>query len=375
MRKIKQEEFIVLLDSIEFGGSEHNLLKFLSYLDFNYCNYSMLLSDSPPKQIIDHLTSKNKKYTHLKPGNKINFLLGHFRFFIFNFLLKKNSKFVIWSHHLDSNRWLQFFLAIFKKKFIIMEQLLPSDLRFSKNSRLTIPLKRFIVNKAKFAIVCADSQVINYKTWFKCENVVVIPNARDINEINNLVKYYKRTKINKHERTLNILTLGRLTDQKNHRDIIHALSLIDNTNIKLYIVGDGPNMLILKEYVSELGLYQNVLFEGHQEDPFKYLAIADIFILNSLYEGLPGALIEAMAASLPCITTDIPGNRDLIIDKKTGITVPVNSPENIAKAIEWIINNKSQSDQIAINAFNYVEQYYDYKVQQKKWQEIIQSLK
>jgi len=96
--------------------------------------------------------------------------------------------------------------------------------------------------------------------------------------------------------------------------------------------------------------------------------------LPSLAEGLPGALIEAMAAGLPCIATDIPGNRELVRDGKTGSLVPVGSPEALEHAIRIMLTDRPFAEHCAQAAYDLVAREYDEEVEKREWQRLFSHL-
>jgi hypothetical protein len=100
---------------------------------------------------------------------------------------------IIWCHHLDSNRWIQLTAAIRKSKFIIVEQLLPSEYKQLSNSKLTIPIKKFVSSRSAKNVICAYSQFDKYCKIFKTNNVEIIPNTRNVKQIQKLVNYFKQT--------------------------------------------------------------------------------------------------------------------------------------------------------------------------------------
>jgi glycosyltransferase involved in cell wall biosynthesis len=101
----------------------------------------------------------------------------------------------------------------------------------------------------------------------------------------------------------------------------------------LTIVGDGPSRNELHELSRKLALGDNILFLGERNDVPKLMALADLFVLSSLQEGLSLTLLEAMASGLAVVATDVGGNRELVAPGQTGVLVPSQSPERLAAAI------------------------------------------
>jgi glycosyltransferase involved in cell wall biosynthesis len=114
---------------------------------------------------------------------------------------------------------------------------------------------------------------------------------------------------------------------------------------------------------------------GHQTDPIRFLAAADAFVLPSLTEGLPGALVEAMAAGLPCVTTDIPGNRELVRDEETGLLVPPQDPTALARALGRILDDPSLAARVAKAGQALVFKEYDESSERSAWQDLFARLR
>jgi len=153
-----------------------------------------------------------------------------------------------------------------------------------------------------------------------------------------------------------ILTVARLSEQKGHRDLIQAAAKVPRA-IFLF-AGDGPLLSELQQQVKHTGLSDRVRFLGHREDVPDLLAISDLFVLPSLYEGMPLSILEAMAAHVPVIATDIPGNNELIAPDKTGTLTPAQSPDALAEAINGVLNDPITARRMTDEAYEAVCQHH-----------------
>ena len=141
---------------------------------------------------------------------------------------------------------------------------------------------------------------------------------------------------------------------------------------KIILVGDGEIKSQLLRQAHESNV--NIIITGFVKNPIQWLARADLFVFSSLTEGLPGALIEAMAVHVPCIATDIPGNNELILNEKTGLLVNTRSPDQLAIAIERLIDDKNLCKQLSENAFKHVLDNYDYNIEKQLWLQLFNEL-
>jgi glycosyltransferase involved in cell wall biosynthesis len=128
-----------------------------------------------------------------------------------------------------------------------------------------------------------------------------------------------------------VLYLGRLEGRKGLDILLKAWQM--KSPGALWIVGEGPEREKLKALAADLNL-SNVHFYAQTKSPLEFYQAADLFVLPSLREGLPGALLEAMSCGLPCIATQIGGVIDVMEDHKQGLLVPAASVPDLADAIE-----------------------------------------
>ena len=137
-----------------------------------------------------------------------------------------------------------------------------------------------------------------------------------------------------------LVTMGRLTQQKNHRMLIDAFACMHNTypEYKLQIYGFGDLQEQIADHIREKGLQDCVFLMGAHNDVLTRIQDAEGFVLSSDFEGMPNALMEAMAMGLPCISTDCPcgGPRYLIRHGENGLLVPVGDAQAMAAAMEQL---------------------------------------
>lgn len=131
------------------------------------------------------------------------------------------------------------------------------------------------------------------------------------------------------------LAVGRLIWDKGFDVLIRAFYQVRKVrNTRLVILGEGEQRGYLESLVQEYGLHEFVWMPGFEPNPFKYMRRADVFVLSSRREGLPNALIQAMACGCPVVSTDCPSGPDEILDGgEYGELVPVDNVEALAEAI------------------------------------------
>ena len=135
-----------------------------------------------------------------------------------------------------------------------------------------------------------------------------------------------------------ITSVGELIPRKNHQIIIKALTKIENENIHYAIVGQGDLLSELQAIVQAYGVTDRVHFLGYRKDVAEIYKVSDIFCLPSIQEGLPVALMEAMASGLPCITSRIRGSVDLI-NENSGFLVETYDVDGFVRALLELFGN------------------------------------
>jgi glycosyltransferase involved in cell wall biosynthesis len=137
-------------------------------------------------------------------------------------------------------------------------------------------------------------------------------------------------------------TVGRLAEQKGQIDLIRALPLLraDIPELLCLIAGDGPLREPLAAEARRLGVADRLHLLGHRTDIPNVLAALDLFVLPSLWEGLPQALLEAMAMSLPVLAARGVGADDLVIDEENGLLIPPRDPAAIAAAVRRLLRDR-----------------------------------
>ena len=140
-----------------------------------------------------------------------------------------------------------------------------------------------------------------------------------------------------------MLFVGRLAAQKRVDVLLNGLDLLRHArpNVQTLIVGDGPLGGRLVEMAKGLDLLDDgrVRFLGHREDVPRLLALADLLVLPSEYEGLPNVVLEAMRFRKPVVATRAPGTTEVVEDEGTGLLVPVGDPALLARAIMRVIDD------------------------------------
>jgi glycosyltransferase involved in cell wall biosynthesis len=149
-----------------------------------------------------------------------------------------------------------------------------------------------------------------------------------------------------------ILTVGRLIPQKNHDLLIRAFAgARSQVPCRLAIIGEGPLLDPLRDLAAALGVADDVLFLGWQDNPFVYMKHAALFTLSSNHEGFPNVLVEAMACGTPIVSTDCPSGPSEILDAgRAGVLVPTGDQEALTGAMVRLLSDRTLRGELAERA-------------------------
>lgn len=174
-----------------------------------------------------------------------------------------------------------------------------------------------------------------------------------------------------------IVSVGRLENQKNYPLLINAFSVIANEykNYNLIIYGDGTDKDSLIKLVEEKKLINRVQFAGKVNNVQDKIFDASMYILSSNYEGMPNALIEAMILGLPVISTNCPcgGPNELIVNNKNGILTEVNNIDEMVDAMRKILDNNNFANELSYEARKIINKVSP-EIINKQWEEFFKNV-
>lgn len=218
--------------------------------------------------------------------------------------------------------------------------------------RLLKWIERFVALRAKQVIVPSRYLKIIVSNWgVPKEHITVIPNGFRNFEVGGR-KQVLRGMVKARGKI--IISAGRLVPWKGFEGLIKAVPGLCRSfpDLKLLIAGDGPDMERLESLSKRLNVSLHVVFLGQlsQDVLFSYIKLADLFVLNTDYEGFSHQLLEVMAVGTPIVTTSVGGNPELIEHRKSGILVKRNNIEELGAAITDVLTDKRLREQLVRGA-------------------------
>ena len=351
---------IFFCPSIEEGGVEKNLI--------NICN------GFQKKHKISLITAnKNKKKFFEK---KINFISPKTDFFNNKsriiksiyciYLLLKNYKKKNIIVSFQSNILAIIMSKILNYKVIIRSNQSPNN--YAKNI-IKRSVMSFFYKKADKIIVNSNEFKNEFKKFFNLQSV---PIYNLIEKTSNLKKLSKKPIYNNFfsnsKKIINILSVGRLVPQKNQITILKALNLIKNKKkFKFYLIGKGSEYYNLQKFINENKLNNHIKILNFKDNIYPYYKKADVFVLSSLYEGLPNTLIEALTFGLPIISTNCKtGPKEILNKEKYGKLFKIKDHTTLSKLI---LKSKKQKKKKYVH-----DERFEFKKNLKKYENIIASL-
>lgn len=221
-------------------------------------------------------------------------------------------------------------------------------------------------------LVYVSSQVYHYyiDNQLSPENrSLVIPNGIDLTQFQPDHRRERlRNQYHLSPETLLITYVGRFSDQKGLDVLLKGLALLKSAcdiPFNVWLIGSGPIEEELRILTAELELQEKVHFLGTRQSVADYLFASDCFVLPSNWEAMSIALLEAMAAGLPCVVTNVGDNANLVEDGTHGFIIPTNSPAHLAEALQRLLEDKALREKMGANAFQKARAFSEIKMAEK----------
>lgn len=220
-----------------------------------------------------------------------------------------------------------------------------------RNNPKTNPNSKKMRLMRNISIICADKCIVQNKKQLEYFPKFIQKKSKVF--FNPISPEYISIEKNYQDKIENLVAVGRLVEQKDYFTMIDSVEILlkSNKNINLSIYGEGPLFNDLKKYIKSKNLTNSVVLQGRVSNIKEIILEKDMYILSSKWEGMPNALMEAMCAGLPCISTNCEtGPSDLINNGINGYLVPVGDSVALADLIIEMIENPSVAIELGKNA-------------------------
>ena len=360
-----QKKLIIFIPSIEGGGVEKNLFIISNYLKDKINNISVISISNKYKNKF------NNKIKFISPkadfwnsiGRRKKFFVGLFLLF-FEILKDRNT--LVFSF--QGNVYCTLLCKLLGIKVIVRSNSAPDGWAQNRFKNLIF---KFVLRSADKIIVNSFEFKKKFKTKFKI-HAECIYNPLDKREI--IKKSKIKSKIKFDSKKLKLINIGRYTDQKDQLTLLKAVNRIkDKIRFTLLLVGRGVEKKNLVKYIHENNLSKQVKLLDFQNNPFNLIKSSDVFILSSLYEGLPNVLLETQVLKKFIISSNCPtGPREILLNGKAGFLFNVGNYLELSNLILYYSKNKkSLSKKISIGYKNLNR--FDYDLNMKKYYNLVKK--
>jgi glycosyltransferase involved in cell wall biosynthesis len=339
---------IIFNPSVEGGGVEKNLFIISNYLCRKINNVRLISSNYQKNKFSNKLKIINSKI--FQPKSRLGRYLVCIPLLIREII--KNKNVIVFSF--QANLYATIICFLLSIPIVIRANSSPTSWANNLIKRFVYKIfykypKKIIVNSYDFKKQMKSILSLNSICIYNPLNKNFIKRqARKKNSLN----FYKKT-------NLKIISNGRLTDQKNHILILKALKKIKKqVNFKLIILGQGENKNKLIDFINKNHLKKNVKIINYRKNPYSYLLKANLFVLSSVYEGLPNVLLEAMVLKKFIISSNCPtGPSEILRNGKYGLLYNSNQTLDLSRKIIFFYKNRNFCKKKTVQAYNALDRF------------------
>ncbi len=352
MNKIKILEMEI---SKGWGGQEKRTVRLINNMDKN--RFDLFYAVQPDSKLYENRSNIEAKVIPLKMKQSYDIKA------IFHLckIVKKYNIDII-STHSGKDAWLGSIVGKITNTKVV------------RTRHLQTPINSTVSYNLSNKVVAVSKQVENYlkEKGVKKDKLTTIYTGVDTEKFkpgNGILK----KELNLDENSIIIGIVAVLRNAKRHKDLLEAVSRIDD-NIHLVIVGDGPQEQNIKKIILEKNISDRVTMLGHREDVEKILPDFDIFVLPSNMEALGTSILEASSCGVPCIGSRVGGIPECIIDNKTGFLFENQNIDDLKTKLNILIKDKNKREEFAKSARELVLKNFSVSSMVKNTQQLYESL-
>jgi len=359
-----------LVHTFGFGGLENMVTNLVNYIDPNRFE-STIISFTPLKPLNTRVDLNRVQVISLNKKGGNNPVLVY----KICLMLKKIGADIVQTHN-----WGTALEGILGAKLARIPGIVHAERGTIENKKCNIVLQRFLWGFADQVLSVSEAhrKKVTNIIGFPHEQIKAIVNGVDTERFfpNPEIKEEIRKKLGLKKGSFCIGTVGSLRPVKNQSLLVHACKPIlpRFDQIEVLIVGEGPLKSQLIQEVKTLGLSEKIHFAGGRPNIPEILNALDIFVLPSRSEGMPNAVLEAMACGVPAIATSVGGTAEIIEDGKNGILIASEDELHLTRALTELIQNHEKRHTIGIEGRGRVLSHFSLKKMVSEYQVLYESL-
>ncbi|TAE57884.1 MAG: glycosyltransferase family 1 protein [Nostocales cyanobacterium] len=347
---MKKLRILLIIDDATLGGGQMHVLLLAKYLDKS--QFEVSIATESQGWLVDAALALNIQIYPLNISNKLT--LQSFK--NVQKLLTENRFDIIHTHGGTAGFWGRLLGKIFSKSSKIihtyhgLHYLNQNNIKskiFILIDQMLLPITDQIICVCQADYISGlGANVVNNN------NCTIIYNGIEIDKFSGSLNQQKARKIFNIEHDKIVFgNVARLHQQKGHQILLQAFAKVvkSDQNTQLLIVGDGKLKEELIKLAQELGIKNNIKFLGSRSDIYEFLSAIDIFVLPSLWEGQPIALLEALAMGKPCIASHVNGIPEIINHGINGYLVNPNDVNNLYDLMTSLMLDKQKCEQFSVN--------------------------
>jgi glycosyltransferase involved in cell wall biosynthesis len=355
------------MPSIEGGGVEKNLFIISNYLASKLKGVTLITTSRKFNNFFRKIRIINPKSNFWDNFNRRTKYIVCL--IILMKLIFRNKNYVVFAF--QANLYCTIICKLFGIKIIIRSNSSPSG--WSKGI-----VKQLMY---KYLLKLTDNIIVNsfdfqkeFKKKFSVKSICIYNPLNKTEVILKSKKYLNFPFFKNKDHQLNIINVARFTNQKDHLTLLKAVNLIKNKiNFKLLIVGRGANKPKMLNFINENRLQKKVKVINFQNNPYKYIAKSNLFILTSTFEGLPNVLLEAMALKKFIISSNCPtGPREILMNGKGGELFKVGNHKALSQKIMSFYHHKKKYQKKIDLSFKSLHRF-DYHLNLQKYLNIVKK--
>jgi glycosyltransferase involved in cell wall biosynthesis len=352
---MEKVNILYVITKLELGGAQKQLLSLIQQLDKERFQPFLFTASEglliPEALSVRNLILKRSRWLE-RPINPLNDLLALIELYVF---IKRNKIAIVHTHSSKAGILGRFAAHLIKVKVIIhtvhgwsFNDYQPSPIRY-----LFIRLERFVAKFTRRLIVVSSYDMrggLENRIGNESKYIIIRYGIKHTDF--GIIDHGIRGELGINPQDLVVGMISCFKPQKSPQDFI-SLAYLVNQNLpeaRFLLVGDGVMRKHIEKLVCKFSLKKNVIFTGWRKDIPRILSAIDVFVLTSLWEGIPVSILEAMASSKPVVATDTGGVAEVITNEKTGFLVVPGDTKTMSKRLMALLNDKSLRESIGRNA-------------------------